>query len=294
MPDPRAALLPTEGIHTALVTPFAADGAVDLAAFRALCERQRRAGVQGLVPCGTTGETPTLEDAEWEALVRVAVEVGAGELPVTAGVGTNNTKTTVANVRRAADLGATAGLLVLPYYNKPNAAGLREHVKRAAGVGLPLVVYHVPGRTGQRVGERLLAELCDVEGVVAVKEATGDVRYGADLMHLTRRPVLSGDDFTFLGLLAQGAAGCISVLSNVVPAETVAIWRAHREGRHDDARRLLEAQWALVRFLFADPNPVPCKAVMAAMGLCRADVRLPLAPWEGPIPPGVVPPPARA
>ncbi len=272
------------GIHTALVTPFAADGAVDLACFRALCERQIAGGVHGLVACGTTGETPTLEPDEWDALVRAAIEVSKGRVPVTAGVGTNHTASTVRNVARARELGADYGLLVLPYYNKPNPAGLREHVRRAAAVGLPLVVYHVPGRTGHRVGEKLLAELASVPGVAAVKEATGDVRYGTDVITATATPVLSGDDFTFLGLLAQGGKGCISVVSNVAPAETVHIWDDHVAGRPAAAAAGMARLWPLVTFLFSDVNPVPCKAALAALGLCRPDVRLPLAPHQGPLP----------
>lgn len=272
------------GIHTALVTPFAADGSVDLATHRALCERQLAGGVHGLVACGTTGETPTLEPAEWDDVVRATIEAARGRVPVTAGVGTNHTASTVRNVARARELGADYGLLVLPYYNKPNPDGLREHVRRAAAVGLPLVVYHVPGRTGQRVGEKLLAELVSMEGVAALKEATGDLRYGTDVLAATATPVLSGDDFTFLGLLAQGGRGCISVVSNVAPEKTVRIFDEHAAGRPDRAAATLKELWELVTFLFADTNPVPCKAALAALDLCRPDVRLPLAPHRGPLP----------
>jgi 4-hydroxy-tetrahydrodipicolinate synthase len=272
------------GIHTALVTPFAADGALDLPAYDALVERQLAHGVHGLVACGTTGETPTLEPAEWDLLVSRTVALSRGRVPVTAGVGTNHTAGTVRNVARARELGADYGLLVLPYYNKPNPAGLREHVRQACAVGLPLVVYHVPGRTGQRVGEKLLAELASMPGVAAVKEATGDLKYGTDVLAATTTPVLSGDDFSFLGLLAQGGAGCISVVSNVAPAQTVAIYDHHRAGRHQEAAGGLLRLWELITFLFADTNPVPCKAALAALGLCRPDVRLPLAPHQGLLP----------
>lgn len=277
-----------QGIHTALVTPFAADGSVDLACFERLCERQLDAGIHGLVPCGTTGETPTLEPTEWSALVAAAVQVASGRVPVTAGVGTNSTRSTVRLVAAAAELGADQGLLVFPYYNKPNPAGLRAHVKEALSVGLPLVLYHVPGRTGQRLPEGLLAELADLPGVVGVKEATGDLKYGTDVMAKTSTPVLSGDDFSFLGLLAQGGRGCISVLSNVAPAQTVAVWDAFRAGRVEEATRRFRALYELVGFLFSDPNPVPCKAAMASLGLCDARVRLPLAAWSGPNPADLV------
>jgi len=273
-----------EGVHTALVTPFDASGEVDRTAFRALAERQIAGGVQGLVALGTTGESPTVTGDEWEQCVRDALEVANGRAVVTAGVGTNDTRSTVEKTEHAAHLGAHAGLLVLPYYNKPNAQGLRKHIAEAAAVGLPLVVYHVPGRTGQTLPAPLLAELVSMPGVLAVKEATGDLRYGGDLMKRTATPVLSGDDFTFLPLLSIGAVGVISVISNVAPAHTVAVWRAWREGRTADAAAGLRALWDLCTFLFSDSNPVPCKAAMAELGLCRPDVRLPLGNYAGPSP----------
>jgi len=272
------------GIHTALVTPFAADGAVDLATFEALCARQLQAGIHGLVPCGTTGETPALTPEEWASLTRVAVEVAGGNVPVTVGVGTNVTASTVENCRAAKALGADQGLMVLPYYNKPNPRGHVAHLRAAAAVGLPLVVYHVPGRTGQRVDASLLALLASQQGVVAVKEATGDLRCGTEVIAATATPVLSGDDFSFLGLLAQGGAGCVSVVSNVAPEKTVAIYDHFRAGRVDHARGVLLELWELIAFLFSETNPVPCKAAMAALGLCAATTRLPLATWDEPLP----------
>ena len=269
------------GIHTALVTPFAADGSVDLDSFAKLCERQVDAGIHGLVACGTTGEAATLTRDEWADVIRCAVEVADGSVPVTAGVGTNNTASTIDNIRRARQLGADAALLVFPYYNKPNPGGLRGHVSAALEQGMPTVLYHVPGRTAQQVDVGLLAEMTHLPGVVAVKEATGDLRYGGDLIRRTSRPVLSGDDFSWLGLMAQGGAGCVSVISNVAPAHTVAIYEAMSEGRIDDARRGFAALWDLATFLFSDTNPVPAKACLAELGLARAEPRLPLAPWTG-------------
>lgn len=276
------------GIHTALVTPFLDTGGVDYETFEALCARQIDAGVHGVVPCGTTGETPTLSQEEWSQLLSAAIRVADGRVPVTVGVGTNNTASTVANCDAAQRLGATHGLLVMPYYNKPNPAGLRAHVARVAEVGLPLVLYNIPGRTAQPLPAALVAELCELPGVVALKEATGDLRFGTDVIRATRRPVLSGDDFSFLGLLAQGGAGCISVVSNVAPEATVAIYDAFRAGRVDEAREGLERLWPLIGLLFSDSNPVPCKAAMAVLGLCGVNTRSPLAPWTGPLPEDVV------
>lgn len=271
------------GVHTALVTPFTKD-AVDAPAYLRLVERQLAAGIHGLVVCGTTGETPTLDEEEWEMLVRLTVDAAGGRAKVTAGVGTNSTRSTVQKVQRAKALGADAGLLVLPYYNKPTPAGLRAHVQAAAEVGLPLIVYHVPGRTAQRVSPELLAELCNIPGVVACKEATGDLTYGQDLMLGTDCPILSGDDFTWLPLMSVGGTGVISVLSNVAPADTVAVYNAWKEGDVAYAAAVHRRLYPLVRYLFAETNPVPAKAALAALGLCGAECRLPLTTGRAPDP----------
>lgn len=270
-----------EGVHTALVTPFQ-DEEFDLPAFERLLLRQLQGGVHGLVVCGTTGETPTLEQQEWELLLQKTVELGRGKARITAGVGSNSTRATVRNIERALALGVEAGLLVLPYYNKPTPEGLRAHVTAAAGPGLPLIVYHVPGRTGQRVAPELLAELCNIPGVVACKEATGDLSYGQDLMLGTACPVLSGDDFTWLPLLSVGGTGVISVLSNVAPRLTVAVWEAWKRGDLQEAARIHRQLYPLVRYLFAQSNPVPVKAALATMGLCSAACRLPLTAGKAP------------
>lgn len=263
------------GVHTAMVTPFA-DGAVDVAAWRGLLRRQVDGGVQGIVVAGTTGESPALDDAERKLLLDVALETVAGAVPVTMGVGTNVTRSTVAHTEAAHRAGAQAGLLVLPYYNKPTPAGLRAHVRAAAEVGLPLVVYHVPGRTGQRLSPELLGELCSIPGVVACKEATGDLAYGQDLLAACATPVLSGDDFTWLPLLSVGGAGVISVVSNVAPALTTKVWSAWRQGDVRTARLTHARLYPVVRYLFAEANPVPCKMLLAAMELCRSELRLPM------------------
>ena len=270
-----------EGVHTAMVTPFA-DDRLDLDSWEALVARQVRAGVQGIVVAGTTGEAPTLEDDERETLLRDALAVVGHAVVVTMGVGTNSTKSTVANVVKAQALGAHAGLLVLPYYNKPNLAGLRAHVRAACAPGLPMVLYHVPGRTGQRLNPTELAVLCEIEGIVAVKEATGDVTYGQDFMQRSAKPVLSGDDFTWMPLLAVGGAGVISVLSNVAPRRTVAVWEAWQRGDVAGAHREHAALYPVTRYLFAESNPIPCKMMLEDMGLCRAELRLPLAAGMAP------------
>ena len=284
MPTPPQTGSFPHGVHTALVSPFSGDGSLDLIAFKRLCQRQLDGGVHGLVPCGTTGESPVLSSDEWTALVSTAIFCANGKSWVTAGVGTNDTRSTVAKCETAAKLGANAGLLVFPYYNKPNPNGLRAHVRAAADVGLPLVLYHVPGRTGQRIGHELLAELANMDGIVAVKEATGDIRYGVDVIARTRTPILSGDDFTFLGLQAMGGAGVISVVSNVDPAGTVSVYDACAQGRTADAIAANLRLWDLMTFLFVDSNPVPCKAALAELGLCGPEPRLPRAAFGGAAP----------
>ena len=273
------------GVMTALVTPMTPDGALDLPAWSRLCRRQVEAGVHGLVVAGTTGESPTLDAEEREALLRAALAEAGPSTHVCMGVGTNDTRSTVQNVKLALAQGAHSGLLVLPYYNKPTPAGLRAHVAAAAAVGLPLIVYHVPGRTGQRLTPALLADLCRIPGVVGCKEATGDLIYGQDFMAAlggASCATLSGDDFTWMPLLSVGGAGVISVLSNVAPRRTVAVWNAWQRGDVAAARAEHAALYALVGWLFSESNPVPCKMALAAMGLCSPVLRMPLMAGSAP------------
>lgn len=277
-----------QGVYTALATPFHTDGELDRVSWRRLCERQIQAGIHGLVVAGTTGESPTLDAAERADLLEATLDLAGDRAHVCMGIGTNNTRSTLANARLAREAGAHSGLLVLPYYNKPTPAGLRLHVEAVADVGLPLIVYHVPGRTGQRLPPDLLAELCAFDGVIACKEATGDVMYGQDFMARlagrgVERAVLSGDDYTWMPLLSVGGAGVISVLSNIAPKRTVAVWDAWQRGDVAAARKEHAALYALVGWLFAESNPVPCKMALAALGLCSATLRLPLV--EGSAPP---------
>ncbi len=274
-----------KGVFTALVTPFKSaeqDFVVDYDAFRVLCKRQLDSGVQGLVPCGTTGETPTLSNEEWVRVISIAVEEAKGRVSVIAGCGTNNTRTTVENVRRAKELGADAALVVFPYYNKPNRAGHLAHVQAVCEVGLPVVLYHVPGRTGQRLSADLLEELCRLPGVIGLKEATGDVTLGLELCNRlsdTNVALLSGDDFTFATLMTHGFHGVISVLSNPAPAHTVAWATAASTGSADLSTYRTELL-PVVDFLFHQSNPLPCKALMADMGLLESHARLPLMALE--------------
>jgi 4-hydroxy-tetrahydrodipicolinate synthase len=267
-----------QGVFTALVTPFK-DNLVDIDCFVQLCTRQIDAGIAGLVPCGTTGETPALTAEEWELLIETTVRISNKRVPVIAGCGTNATASTVANIKRAQELGADAALVVFPYYNKPNRSGLVEHVRQACAVGLPIVLYHVPGRTGQRLTADVLEALCRTPGVVGLKEATGDVTLGQELINRladTDVSLLSGDDFTYAALIAMGFDGAISVLSNPEPEQSVAWCTAAKNGDIATLQQLRFELLPMVFSLFAETNPIPCKKMMAKQGLLTYGVRLPL------------------
>jgi 4-hydroxy-tetrahydrodipicolinate synthase len=285
MARPRPAL---RGAFTALVTPFAADGSLDEEALRRLVRWQVLAGIDGLVPCGTTGEAPTLTPLERDRVIAITVETVAerasrGRVPVIAGTGTNDTAATIAATRRAAALGADAALVVAPYYNRPDGRMLEAHFRAVAEDGdLPIVVYNVPSRTGTNVPADVFLRLAEHSRVIAIKEASGNLE---QIARITRdRPrdvaVLAGDDAWTLPLLALGGDGVVSVASNEVPGELVALCAAATAGDWDGARRIHDRWLALFLANFGGgPNPVPVKAALALMGLLETDaVRLPLLP----------------
>ena len=273
------------GAFTALVTPFAPDGALDEPAFRRLVSWQVLSGIDGLVPCGTTGEAPTLAQAERERLVEITVEVAAARAPqrsvtIVAGTGTNDTDATIRATRRAAELGADAALVVAPYYNRPDQRMLESHFRAVADEGgLPVVVYNVPSRTGTNVEADTCLRLAAHPRIVAVKEASGNLEQIARICR--ERPpdvaVLSGDDAWTQPILALGGNGVISVASNEIPGEMVALCAAARDGDWEGARRIHERWLALMLANFRGaPNPVPVKAALALMGLASDSVRRPL------------------
>ncbi len=279
------------GALTALVTPFTPDGDLDEAAFRRLVRWQILAGINGLVPCGTTGEAPTLTSEERERLIALTVEAAAERpsrerVAVVAGTGTNDTAATIRATRRAAELGADAALVVAPYYNRPDARMLEAHYRAVADEGdLPLVVYNVPSRTGTNVDADTFLRLAQHPRVVAVKEASGNIEQIARICRERPRDVavLAGDDAWTLPILALGGDGVVSVASNEIPGELVALCDAARAGDWEAARRLHE-RWLplfLANFRGA-PNPVPVKAALRLMGLLESDaVRSPLLPLDG-------------
>ncbi len=269
------------GVFTALVTPFTPTGEIDREAFRTLVERQLAAGVHGLVPCGTTGETPAMTLEEWEWIVRTTVEVAGGKVPVVPGTGSNNTRQTIERTRRAKELGADAALVVTPYYNKPNPAGLAAHFRAVLDEGgLPVVFYNVPGRTGRNALPDEILALADHPGLAAVKEASGNLGQAMTLVRERREglAVLSGEDELTCAMVLMGADGVISVLSNVDPGGTVRMVEAALAGDVGRAREEHYRLLPLTRALFAETNPVPAKAALALLGLCGDGVRPPLAP----------------
>ena len=276
------------GALTALVTPFSADGALDEGALRRLVRWQVLAGIDGLVPVGTTGEAPTLTQAERERVIAITVETVAerashGRVPVVAGTGTNDTAATIAATRRAAELGADAALVVAPYYNRPDGRMLEAHFRAIADEGdLPIVVYNVPSRTGTNVPADVFLRLAEHPRVIAIKEASGNLEQIARIVRDRPRDVavLAGDDAWTLPILALGGDGVISVASNEVPGELVGLCDAARAGDWDRARRIHERWLPLFLANFVGgPNPVPVKAALALMGLLETDtVRRPLLP----------------
>ena len=269
------------GALTALVTPFDGRGEVDLAALRRIVRRQLERGIDGLVPCGTTGETPTLDDGEQERIVRTVLEEANGEVPVICGTGSNSTRVTVAQTKRAKAWGVDAALVVCPYYNKPTQEGLYRHFKAVfEETGAPIVAYNVPGRTVSDLLPETIARLVDAGVIVALKDATADMLRATETLALVPKDkpfsLLSGDDFTILPFVALGGRGVISVVSNLAPGDTSALVKLAAEARLEEARPLNTRIAALSRPLFAVANPIPIKAAMALAGWCRPDVRLPL------------------
>ena len=269
------------GVGTALVTPFTASGAVDERALRALVERQVRGGVHFVVPCGTTGETPTLSRAERDAVVRVTVEACAGKIPVLAGVGGYDTAE-VADLAHATEALGVQGLLsVTPYYNKPTQEGLYQHYRAiAARTSLPIIVYNVPGRTGCNVEPRTLARLAAIPNIVGVKEASGNMQQMCEVCRVVPDDfsVLCGDDALALPLMAVGGRGVISVASNLVPDRMARLVNAALAGDFAAARAEHQALLPLMLVNFIESNPIPVKAALAMLGLCEAVYRLPMVP----------------
>jgi 4-hydroxy-tetrahydrodipicolinate synthase len=271
-----------KGLFVAVTTPFR-DGVFARETFVRHMEHLLANGVQGLVPCGTTGESATLSREEKREVIAAAVEVAAGRVPVIAGVGTNSTRTTLQFAADAVGAGADGLLVVTPYYNKPPQASLYEHYRLIAEeIGAPIVVYNVPSRTGVSIRPETLARLAELPAIVAVKDATADMRELATILRLcgTRLRVFSGDDFSALGHAAVGGVGAISVTGNVDPRRASEMYARFFAGDVAGAQRLNLELLPLNDALFAVTNPIPVKYAVSRLGFGTADVRLPLTPLD--------------
>lgn len=272
-----------DGTWTAIVTPFSPDGAeVDLPALDRLVKDQIAGGVSGLVPCGTTGETPTLDDAEQILVIERVVAAAKGRVPVFAGTGSFSTKKTIAASKAALAAGADGVMVVMPYYSKPSQDGLREHVLAIArAVAGPIMLYNVPSRTVADLAADTTAKICEeAANVVAIKDATGNVLRCQELKRRLgdRLTVMCGDDALAVSMMAVGASGVISVTSNVRPRAVSDVTRFVRENAWDRARAAHLALLEVHGLMFVEPNPAPAKAALAAEGKMTAAVRLPLVP----------------
>ena len=269
------------GTGTALVTPFRRDGSLDEPTLRALIKRQIDAGIDFLVPCGTTGESPTLTHEEHLRVCGIAVELAMGRVPVLAGAGGYNTAEVIALGRELAAIGADGILSVTPYYNKPTQEGLFQHYKAIAeAVALPIVVYSVQGRTGVNVEPATVRRLAVIENIVGIKEASGNISQMAALLNMVPEDfvVLSGDDAITLPLIALGGRGVISVVSNEIPRDMARLTRLALDGDFSAARQIHRRVHPLMEINFVESNPIPVKAAMAQMGLLEPVWRLPLVP----------------
>ena len=269
------------GVGTALITPFTRTGALDEAAIRALARRQIDAGVHFLVPCGTTGETPTLSAEERRRVVELVVAEAKGRALVLAGAGGYDTQEVIHTVAEMERLGVQGILSVTPYYNRPTPEGLYQHYKAIAEkTALPIIVYNVPGRTGCNIDPATLARLATIPNIAGVKEASGNITQMAEICRSVRADfiVLSGDDAITLPLMAIGGRGIISVASNETPAEMVHLVEAAERGDFAQARRWHEKLLPLMQINFVESSPGPVKFAMSAMGLCEPSYRLPMVP----------------
>ena len=274
------------GMATAMVTPMHVDGSVDFEALGRFIDFQLASGINALVAVGTSGESATLEPSEQKEVIRFTVERVAGRVPVIAGTGTNNTAHVLENTKNACQVGASAVLVVTPYYNKATQSGLIAHFTAIADASdVPVILYNVPGRTGCNLLPKTVAVLAEHPNIAAIKEATGNMAQMVELRALCgdKLDIYSGEDALTVPMMAMGAKGTISVLSNVVPREAVAMTDAALAGNFQEAARLQCKLLKLTNALFSQVNPIPVKAAVSAMGFGEEHLRLPLTPMEEPL-----------
>jgi 4-hydroxy-tetrahydrodipicolinate synthase len=271
--------LDIRGCGTALVTPFSEDGTLDVDALRSLVEFQLNEGIDFLVPCGTTGEAPTLEHEEYLGVVRVVTQEAKGKVPVIAGAGGNNTRKICSLVQDLQALGVQGILSVAPYYNKPTQEGLYQHFKTIAdSTDLPVILYNVPSRTSSNILPETVARLAEISNIVGIKEASGSITQQMEVLRVVppNFRVLSGDDAFTFPLMALGGAGVISVVSNEIPRQITNLTHLLLEGKYDEARKLNASLLPLMQANFIETNPIPVKAALAMMGKIKEVYRLPM------------------
>jgi len=271
------------GCFTALVTPFK-NGAVDYDSIRKMVRFQTDHGVSGVVPCGSTGEASSLSHEEYIKVIKTVIEEAAGKTQVLAGAGGNNTAATAELVREVAELGPDAVLSVAPCYNKPTQAGLKAHFRAVAAAAgkIPVVLYNIPGRTGVNMLPQTVAELSGMENITGIKEASGSLDQVSEIIELTggKFSVISGDDSLTVPMMAIGASGVISVISNIYPGEVSEMCREAAEGNIKKAAGIHHRLFPLVKAMFSETNPIPVKYAAYLKGLCSPEMRLPLLPFS--------------
>ncbi len=270
------------GAITALVTPFKGNG-LDEVAYKKLIEWQIEQGIHGLVPCGTTGESPTLTMEEHNRVIETCVQAVRGRVPVIAGAGSNSTAEAVAFTKHAAKAGADAVLVVTPYYNKPTSKGLYLHYKAVSeSANIPIILYNVAGRTAKNIEPDLMAKLAGIKNIIGVKEASGNLEQMKNIRDICPKDFLliSGDDALTLPIMEMGGVGIISVASNIVPADVAGLVNAFNKGDKQKAQSIHAKLLPLVETLFIETNPIPVKTACALMGMCAVDMRLPMCEME--------------
>lgn len=270
-----------EGVFPALITPFQRNQGknLDLDGLRSNIAHLVASGVHGVVPCGSTGESATLSFAEHEQVVEVAIDEVNGKVPVLAGTGSNNTSEALRFTRAAKDAGADGVLVISPYYNKPNRSGLVKHYTAIADLDIPVVLYNVPGRTGQNIAPDIVAELAQHPNIVGVKEASGDISQISTIIELTRDQdfsVISGDDNLTLPILSLGGKGVISVAANIFPRPLIEIYELVKKGDYEAARNIHFLYSSLFRAMFLESNPIPVKKAAELLGMASGPLRMPL------------------
>ncbi len=268
-----------KGSYVAMVTPFRLDGSVDEEKIRELINYHIVSGTEGVVPCGTTGESPTLSYEEHKRIIRIAVEEARGRIQVMAGAGSNSTNEAIELAKYAKEVGADSILSICPYYNKPVQRGMYAHFEKIAKeVNIPMMLYNVPGRTGVNLAPETVFELSKIDNIKGIKEASGRVEQVCEIVDLCgdKIDVLSGDDALLLPMLAVGAKGVVSVTANFMAKEVSNIVRYFNEGKLAEAQEIHKKLYRLSQAMFIESNPVPVKGLMAMMGTIREDVRLPL------------------